>query len=270
MTEKEVIQNTPVPRTRESLAIDLRTLGLQAGMIVIIHSSLRSIGWTCGGPVAVVQALMDVITEEGTIVMPTQTGNYSDPAQWQNPPVPPEWLPTLYEAMPAFNPLTTPSYKMGQIVEAFRTWPGVVRSNHPLVSFAAWGRHASEIVERQSLEYGLGEASPLARMYDLSGWVLLLGVDYDRDTSLHLAEYRTPGAKEVLLGSPMLENGQRVWKQYRDIEIDSDVFPQLGVELERLQLVRVGKVGSATAKLHPQRTAIDVAVDWYKQQRMTV
>ncbi len=267
MSEKNVIQTTSMPRTRESLRQDLRQLGLEKGMTLIIHSSLSSLGWVCGGAVAVVQAIMDITTSEGTIVMPTQTGDYTDPAGWQNPAVPLAWLPIIYEHMPAFDPLITPTYHMGRIVEVFRTWPGTVRSNHPLLSFAAWGKHAHTITANQSLAYGLGEHSPLARIYELDGWILLLGVGYDSSTSLHLAEYRAPGAIQTTQGSPLYEDGKRIWKVYADIEIDSDIFPEIGKDLEQQGLVFLGKVGSATARLLRQRPAIDYAVEWFKRKR---
>jgi aminoglycoside 3-N-acetyltransferase len=267
MSEGEVVERTETPATRESLAQDLYALGVRPGMTLIMHSSLRSLGWVCGGPVAVVQALMDIVTEEGTIVMPTHTGNYSDPATWSNPPVPQEWWEILYEAMPAFNPDVTPTYMMGAIVEVFRTYPGVLRSNHPQVSFAAWGKRAKEIIDQHSLENGLGEQSPLARIYDLHGYVLLLGVGYDNNTSFHLAEYRAPGAKEVMLGAPIFEDGQRVWKRFRDIEFDSDIFPEIGLELERTKMVTIGNVGLAECRFFPQQPAIDFAVQWYKEKQ---
>ncbi len=80
MTELDIIQSIPAPRTRETLADDLRQLGVQAGMVIIAHSSLRSIGWVNGGSVAVVQALLDVITPDGTLTMPAHSGEYSDPS----------------------------------------------------------------------------------------------------------------------------------------------------------------------------------------------
>ena len=104
MTELNTIQNIPSPRTRESLASDLRALGLSRGMIVIVHSSLSAIGWVSGGSVAVVQALMDVLTPAGTLVMPTHTGDLSDPSFWQNPPVPETWWDIIRDTMPAFEP----------------------------------------------------------------------------------------------------------------------------------------------------------------------
>lgn len=267
MSEEAIIQNTPEPRTRETLARDLRSLGIEPGMTIIMHSALRSLGWVCGGPVAVVQAVMDAVTPEGTIVVPTQTPNYSDPAKWQNPPVPQEWWQIIYDTMPVYDPRTTPSEYMGRIVEAFRGWPGVIRSSHPHVSFAAWGKHAQTIIANHSLEYGLGEESPLARIYELDGWILMLGTGYDTNTSLHLAEYRAPGAVETMMGTPIMENGTRIWKQYRDIEIDSDIFPEIGADYEEHEPVTCGKVGSATAKLLRQRAAVDFAVEWLTRLR---
>ena len=267
MPENTVIDKTPAPITRQSIIQDLLRLGVRPGMTIIVHSSLSALGWVCGGAPTVVSALMDVITEDGTIVMPTQTGNYSDPANWSRSPVPQPWWEIIYEAMPAFDPLTTPSFKMGVIAENFRTTPGVVRSNHPQVSFAAWGKHAQQIIADHSLTYGLGEQSPLARIYDLAGWVLLLGVGYDNDTSFHLAEYRSPGAKEVVLGAPIIEDGKRIWKRFADIDIDSELFPQIGALFEERGHVTINRVGIAECRLFSQPASVDFAVDWYVRAR---
>ena len=268
MSEGDLISKTPTPRTRESIAADLRRLGVAAGMTLLVHSSLSSLGWVSGGPVAVVQALLDVLTPEGTLVMPAHTSGNSDPAQWQNPPVPEAWWQVIYDTMPAFDPRTTPTREMGAIAETFRVWHDTLRSNHPTDSFSAWGRHAHLIAGAHELDYGLGEHSPLARVYDLDGFVLLLGVGFGNNTSFHLAEYRAPGQVETTHGSPIMEHGERVWKRYRDIEIDSDLFPDIGADMEReTSLVTIGKVGSATARLFPQRPAVDFAQAWLTRKR---
>src|SRR5512136_1383176 len=129
MTEVDAIQDASLPRTRDSLAADLRALGSTHGMAVIVHSSLSALGWVSGGSVAVVQALMDVLTPAGTLVMPTHTGDLSDPSFWQDPPVPETWWPIIRDTMPTFEPEVTPTRRMGRIVETFRTWPGTLRSS---------------------------------------------------------------------------------------------------------------------------------------------
>ena len=262
MSEAKLVDDTPQPRTRETLVRDLKHLGLTSRMTVIVHSSLSTIGWVCGGPVAVIQAIMDVITSEGTIVMPAHSGDLSDPSGWQNPPVPESWWSIIQEAMPAYDPRITPTRGMGRIVEVFRTWPRVKRSSHPTLSFAAWGANASQIIMNHELDYSMGETSPLARIYDLDGWVLLLGVDYTHNTSFHLAEYRMPGANIVEQGAPIIESKQRVWKVYQDIELDTSPFEELGAAFELRTQVHKGKVGSAQARLFPQRQAVDFAVEW--------
>lgn len=262
MSEARAVVAADIPRTRASLAADLRRLGLRPGAVVLVHSSPSALGWACGGPVAVIQALMDVLTPAGTLVMPAYSGDYSDPSRRRNPPVPPDWWPVIRETMPAFDPRITPTRGMGRIAETFRSWPGVLRSNHPQSSFAAWGRHAATVTEGHGLDWSLGERSPLARVYDLDGWVLLLGVGYDACTAFHLAEYRVPGRREVLDGAPVLEDGRRVWRSFRDIELDAGPFPEPGAAFERTGAVTVGRVGSAEARLFRVRAAVDFAVAW--------
>ncbi len=262
MPESDAITRAEMPRTRESLATNLRQLGLEASMTVLVHSSLSALGWVAGGPVTVVQALMDVITPDGTLVMPTHSSDNSEPSHWRNPPVPPEWWPIIREAMPGYDPLVTPTRSMGRIVDTFRTWPGVRRSDHPAMSFAAWGRNADTIVSDHALDYGLGENSPLARIYDLSGWVLLLGVGFANNTSFHLAEYRIERRTEIEQGAAVMEGERSVWRVYKDIDLNDDVFPEIGEAFEQTGQVARGLVGSTEALLFPQRPAVDFAAEW--------
>src|SRR5262249_32264089 len=135
--EAELVAATDVPRTTDSLARDLRALGLGGGDVVVVHSSLTALGWVSGGAQAAVQALLDAVAPAGPIVVPAQSGGLSDPAEWRNPPVPEAWLDTVRDSMPAYDPARTPTRGMGAIPELLRTWPGAIRSAHPHVSFAA-------------------------------------------------------------------------------------------------------------------------------------
>lgn len=262
MNENRVILRSSQPVTVPNMIDDLRRLGVQAGDSLIVHSSLSKIGWVCGGPVAVVQALMEAVTPEGNLILPTHSGDLSEPSKWMMPPVPESWWDTIRETMPAFDPKTTPSRGMGAIPECFRTFEGVRRSGHPALSFAAWGKNADWIVRDHSLEFGLGERSPLARLYDLDGKVLLLGVSYDSNTSFHLAENRVPNPPRTWEGAPILENGVRVWRKYLEVDFDTDRFEEIGEDFEGACEVTQGKVGVADAKLFKQRNAVDYAAWW--------
>jgi aminoglycoside 3-N-acetyltransferase len=239
-------------------------------MVVLVHASLSALGWVCGGPVTVVQALLDLLTPTGTLVMPAHSGGNSDPAQWDNPPVPSEWVPLIREMLPAYDPRLTPTRGMGRIAELFRTWPGAERSMHPGLSFAAWGQEAHAILEGHGLEYALGEESPLARLYTLDGHVLVLGTGYNRNTSFHLAEYRVPGVHQTVREAAILEDGRRVWREYRDIALDADPFETLGRDFEGTGAVQRGRVGVAEARLFRQRAAVDYAVEWLERGRRSL
>ncbi|MEV1288838.1 AAC(3) family N-acetyltransferase [Micromonospora sp. NPDC049679] len=257
------VPSTPRPRTRTSLAAELRELGVRPGSVLLVHSSLRPLGWVCGGPHAVVLALRDALGPDGTLVVPTHTPDNTDPATWRNPPVPHEWWPVIRDEMPGFDPAATPSRWMGVIAEAVRTWPGACRSDHPQVSFAAVGPRAEEIVAGHARAGMLGDESPLARLYDLDGDVLLLGVGHDSNTSLHLAEYRRPEPPRERVGAAVrTADGGREWAWWEDVVLDESDFDLLGEDLDATGVVRRGRVGSAECRLMRQRGAVDFAVEW--------
>jgi aminoglycoside 3-N-acetyltransferase len=152
---------------------------------------------------------------------------------------------------------------MGAIPELFRTWPHVRRSSHPYFSFAALGPKAQQITEAHALEQPLGEASPLARLYDLNASILLLGVSFDRCTAFHLAEHRAfPKATLEIEGSPVMEDGARHWKNYYVPPYDTEFFENIGEQLSAQGLVTIGQAGSAACCYMGVRQVVDFATEW--------
>ncbi len=268
MADRELVERTDDPVTTERLLADLRSLGVEPGDTLLVHSSLSAIGWVAGGPQAVVDALDRAVGDGGTVVVPTHTPQYSDPEAWSNPPVPEDWIEPIRTSVPPYRPAVTPSRGVGAIPECLRTYPDAVRSHHPVLSFAALGANADEIVGDHEFDSGLGEGSPLARVYDRGGRVLMLGTNYGTNTSIHLAEYRADSPTErTKTRVPIRRNGNRVVVTLTDIETSTDDFEQVGAAFERVVGVERGSVGEADGTLLDQPQLVDFAIEWIEENR---
>jgi len=267
MSERSIIAKTKAPNTVETMYRDLVGLGVREGDILMVHSSLSSIGWVCGGPQALIMALRKAVGPGGTVAMPAHSGDWSDPAAWENPPVPKEWLQVIYDGMPAYDPDVTPTRGIGCVAELFRTYPGTLRSSHPQVSFSANGKHAAEIIAGHPLTPQMGMDSPLGKLYRLNAKILLLGVGYDSCTSFHLAEALLPGMPVKRQGTAIRENGERVWKWFDDFAYDSGDFAAAGKYFEKKHTVAKGKIGNAKCTLLHMREGVDATLAWLADHR---
>lgn len=238
-------------------------------MTLIVHSSLKSLGRVVGGPASVILALEEVVGESGNIVMPTQTEHLCDPSVYGKN-YSEEELQFIRDHMPIYYPDLTHTSFMGVIPETFRKQEGVLRSSHPHVSFAAWGRDARKIIENHSLDYALSDQSPLGRIYELGGYILLLGAPTDSNSSLHLAEYKQNNSfvQPVVWDVKMWADGKEKWVTYQDINNDSDDFNKIFDDFNKeTNYVLEGRVGEATCYLIPQKEMVDYAVDWMNKNR---
>ncbi|MFC7058412.1 aminoglycoside N(3)-acetyltransferase [Halovenus salina] len=270
MDETPPEERSPEPVTVASMTEDLKGLSVGDGDTVLVHGSLSSLGWVCGGAPAVVDALQRTVDEDGTIVMPTHSPGNMEPSSMSHPPVPESWYETIRARMPPYRPAVTPTQGMGAIAECFRSCPGVIRSNHPQHSFAAWGADAGDITTDHSLRYSLGEGSPLARIYERDGDVLFLGTDHATNTSIHLAEYRADlDIATKACASAMLVDGERKWVEWEDIAFSDEDFDACGAAFEREHpdAVETGTVGVAEVKRIDQQALVDFAVEWFEQNR---
>lgn len=269
--EATLINQSPEPVTTQSLVEDLCNLGVQPGSVVLVHSAMSKLGWVCGGPVAFILALEEVLGVQGTLVMPTHSGDNSDPIHWQNPPVPKEWVETIRQTMPAYDEALTPTRGMGKIPETFRRQMGTIRSAHPQLSFAARGPLAHVITENHQLEIEMGDGSPLHKIYQHEGWVLLAGVGFGNNTSFHLAEHWAvyPSKKRVPMACAMMIEGNRKWVDYMGFDYDDADFEKIGQAFLETNphLKKTGNIGQAQALLLPQKPLVDFAVDWMNKYR---
>ncbi|RKM59432.1 aminoglycoside N(3)-acetyltransferase [Butyrivibrio sp. CB08] len=247
----------------------LKNAGLQAGDSVMVHTSLGKLGYVCGGAQTVIEALIEVVGDEGTIMMPTQSWKNLDPKAGVH------WLADeadwdkIRENWPAYDKAITPTNTMGAVAEMFRSWPGAIRSDHPARSVAAWGKHAAYLTENHDLSNIFGEGSPIGKLYELNGKVLLLGVGYDKNTSIHLADARAeyPSKHNCVEHSAIMEDGKRIWKAYETLFVDGEDFVDIGAAFEAEHSVNVATLGDAQIRLMNQREIVDFAVHWIENNR---
>jgi aminoglycoside 3-N-acetyltransferase len=153
--------------TQSEIVSGLRALGLPTGAGVMVHSSLKSFGQVQGGPRTVIEALMEVLTPQGTLLMPTF--NHGTPFEEGGPGYyHPAETPTINGAMPA-----------------------VRRSLDPTHPFAAWGRHARRYTQFHHRTLTMGPQSPLGLLLADDGFGLLMGVGYGSNTFHHVVEMST-------------------------------------------------------------------------------
>lgn len=255
--------------TKEMIVKELEAVGLGKDDIVMVHTSLKSMGYVCGGAQVVIEALIEVVGENGTIMMPTQSWKNLDPetgVHWDADES--EWQ-IIRDNWPAYDKKITPTNTMGAVAEMFRSWPGSIRSDHPARSVCAWGKYAEYLTKNHELSNIFGEGSPIAKLYELDAKVLLLGVGYDKNTSIHLADARAeyPGKHDCIEHSAIMENGVRVWKEYKTLFVDGEDFEEIGKAFEKENNFTCGKIGDADIKLMRQRDIVDYSVKWIEKNR---
>lgn len=219
--------------TQADIVTGLSGLGLSAGDMVMVHSSLSSFGYVEGGAPTVVRALLEILTETGTLIVPTFSKYLYDEPVWDR-----EHTPSL----------------MGRISETVRTWPGALRSSHAAHPLSAVGAKA-ELICRRPYRTGFGPDSPFRTLVDEGAWVLLMGVTYNNCTLFHLFEaeagvpYRfLEERKAVVIVDGVRDEHGSAWEYTRRPETANDFMP-LGLELERRGIVRRATIGHSEQRL---------------------
>ncbi len=199
--------------TVEKLTHQLRTLGLAAGDTVMVHASLRALGPVEGGADGVMAALLASVAPGGT-VMAMVSWAHSPYEETLNGK---QMSTEEQDAWPAFDPKTAPPEpEYGVLNSALLRVAGVERSNHPDSSMAAVGPHAAYLTHPHPKDDAYGPGSPLERLVNMGGKVLLLGAPLDAVTVLHYAEALAdiPNKRRVTYEVPVLDaKGRKVWQQ---------------------------------------------------------
>jgi aminoglycoside 3-N-acetyltransferase len=236
--------------TEATLVADLERLGVPHGGVLVAHSGYRSLGAVAGGPATVARALVTAVGPAGTVMVPTFTSNLTDPATW---PVPRSGAERerIMAAMNPFDRERSAPHHMGAVAEALWRLPGARRSDHPVTSWAALGPRAAVLTAGHPLDDPEGLDGPVGRAFRAGARVLLVGVDHDADTTVHVAEslLEMPHLAALPDRFPVDGPGGREWRPVRKTTKCSDGFVKLEAHLERAGVIGRGRVGDATAQL---------------------
>jgi len=204
--------------SRQRLTVDLRSLGITRGDVVMVHASVRAVGEIAGGPDEIHLALKEVLTGAGTLMMYAGCPRHADEVGRGNLSASEE--AEVLEKLPPFDAATARSARdHGILVEFLRTWPAS-RVNPHVTRFVAWGAEAAYLFSFQPWDYAFGHDSALDRFAALDGKILLLGCDHDTVTFLHYVEHIAdiPDRRVARFKVPVLENGTRVWRDMAEFD----------------------------------------------------
>ena len=228
----------------------LQALGLCKGMAVEVHSALSSLGWDEGGAETVIEALMEVIGPEGALLMSAYPVTPALPLTEEEIARGMKWKVRILE-----DPHERTG--MGWIVDTFRKRPDVFLGKD-LHRVCAWGRDAARHAESQ-----------YRYLVEIDGWTLLIGVDVDRVSSLHLAE-ENPGIPEAIYR--MLEPPPDLLRDYSpdrwSIGYGSTpdyAWAKVWEKADRQNLIRKGKIGQADCALFKTRALLEIYQDWLRE-----
>lgn len=217
----------------------LRALGVRQGGVLLVHTSFRAVRPIAGGPLGLIESLRCALGSEGTLVMPSWTGTDEEP----------------------FDPSSTPaSPDLGVVADTFWRSSGVQRSNHPF-AFAAAGPRAVEITSGPLPTPPHTPDSPVGRVHELDGQMLLLGVDHDSNTTLHLAELLGGAPYRVPKHCTVLQDGRPVRIDYGENDHCCKRFTLAGEWLVGQGMQSEGPVGHAHARLVRARDVVGVALE---------
>ncbi len=227
------MEDRTVPR--DELVRQLLDLGVAPGGVLLAHTSFSKVRPVEDGPMGLIAALVEALGPPGTLVMPSMTDDDDHP----------------------FDPHTTPCMGLGVVADTFWRKPHVLRSDSPH-AFAALGPQATYITAPHPIDRPHGLDSPVGRVYELDGQVLLLGVGHDDNTTIHLAEALAGVRYRRRKYATVLENGKPARLDYDEIDHCCQNFTLVDRWLDARGLQRRGKVGHATARLARSRDIIEV------------
>lgn len=230
----------------------------------MVHGALRRLGPIVGGADMVIAALRDIIGPDGTILA------YCD---WQGQDEIDAGAPR--DDIPPFDPLSSRANRdNGYFPEMLRTTPGALRSGNPGASVAALGKRAAWFTANHPLDYGYGPGSPLAKLVEARGKVLMLGAPLDTMTVLHHAEHLAAIPHRIKhYDSALHADGATVWRRFEEYDtshspdgLPEDYFVSVVEEFLASGRGTRGRIAEAPSVLVAADEIMPFAVAWLERR----
>lgn len=219
---------------QSEVVAQLRSLGVEEGAVLLVHTSFRAVGPIEGGPQGLIAALREALGPAGTLVMPAWAGRDG-----------------------VFNPRSSEvSKSLGVVAQTFWRLPGVGRSDHPH-AFAAVGARAEELLRDPFPDPPHGLASPVGRVWEADGQVLLLGVNHDANTTIHLAEVLGGAPYRIWKSHTVLIGGRPSRVDYQENDHCCERFVLVDAWLRASGRQTEGTVGNGSARLVRSKAIVD-------------
>jgi aminoglycoside 3-N-acetyltransferase len=258
--------------TRSDLRADLERLGLGPGDAVLAHGALSRVGRLLNGPDAVIGALLDAVSPGGTVLAYTDWDARYDELTGADGRVPDRWRPHI---PPFVAEASRAARDNGVLPEFLRTWPGARRSGNPGASVAALGARAEWFTADHPLDYGYGPGSPLAKLVEAGGKVVMIGAPLDTMTLLHHAEHLAdmPGKRVIRYEVPFGAGDGVEWRAVEEFDtadpvVDGfaeDYFATIVAEFLASGRGTRGLVGAAESVLVDAAPMCAFAVAWMER-----
>lgn len=254
---------TSNPLSTSQLEGDLKALGVRPGDGLFVHASIGAIGPVSGGANAVIAALQSAVGDTGLLAMPGFSSDAYFPDHIDRAALSPGMLKEIEDAVPGFDPETSPTADMGIIAETFRTWPGTCRSTHPTTSICLNGPDALQHVGQHDLAWATGPQTPLGTLRGRKHMkMLLIGVGWSRCSALHTAE-TLADTRRTKIRRFKSGKGDAAWMETCDVADDMNrLFPDVGAALEATGCVTGGHFGAAASKLCDYAPMVSFATNW--------
>ncbi|EFH29289.1 MAG: AAC(3) family N-acetyltransferase [Lactobacillus mulieris] len=241
------------------LAQSLREMGISSTDTLLVNLRMSALGIFPGKQQSLFSALK-LLVKDGNIILPSFSLHLKEPQ------VRAELKEKIMKKMPAFDSEATPVTGLDSFMEYFRMQKEVLRDNHPIYSFSAWGKDKETIVKAHTFDLPFGKQGVLGRLLRLNAKVVCLGTNFETCLAPYLAESEIsrPLIQEK---APVLIAGEKVWVSFNNVELNKyHDYEDLGTHFLQKYPVKIANLPAGQILIFNLQDFVNFACDWYQKK----